>query len=114
MLETIAKYWVQWMCGVLAAALLATWRWVYKKFKQQKKENDAMKDGIKALLHDRLWQAHRIYMAQGYCPLTDKKNVEYIFKPYAALGGNGTGEDAYKDIFDLPTRPPKNKEENDE
>ncbi len=56
------------------------------------------------MLHDRLWQAHKHYMAQGWCSLEDKKNVEYLYQPYAALGGNGTGKDAYQDIFDLPTR----------
>lgn len=102
----IAKYWVQWACGLLAAALLAGWRWVLRKFALQKQENDAMRDGIKAILHDRIWQAHRFYMLQRYCPLDDKKNIEYLYKPYAALGGNGTGQDAYNDIFDLPSQPP--------
>lgn len=106
MIETIAQYWVQWACGLLAAALLAGWRWTMKKFAGQKQINDAMQDGIKAILHDRLWQAHRFYMVQGYCPLDDKKNIEYLYKPYAALGGNGTGQDAYRDIFDLPSQPP--------
>lgn len=111
MWEIITKYWVEWLCGIMATALLASWRWARKKFAAQKKENDAMKEGIKAILHDRIWQAHRFYMAQGWCPLDDKKNVEYLYKPYAALGGNGTGEDAYKDIFDLPPQPPKKKED---
>ena len=88
MWETVTVYWAQWACGLLAAGLKA---------------------GIKAVLHDRLWQAHRHYMAQGWCSLEDKKNVEYLYQPYAALGGNGTGKDAYQDIFDLPTRPPENR-----
>ena len=84
MRDAIAAYWMQWACGLLAAA---------------------RKAGVKAVLHDRLWQAHKQYMAQGWCSREDKKNVEYLYQPYAALGGNGTGKDAYQDIFDLPTRP---------
>lgn len=111
MLEIIAKYWVEWVCGVVAAGLLVVWRWATKKFSSQKKENNAMKDGIKAILHDRIWQAHHFYMEQGFCPLDDKKNIEYLYTPYAALGGNGTGKDAYEDIFSLPTTPQNNKED---
>ena len=105
MWQQIADYWVQWACGLLAAALVALWQWGRKRFAAQKKDSDAVKAGIKAVLHDRLWQAHKQYMTQGWCSLEDKKNVEYLYQPYAALGGNGTGKDAYQDIFDLPTRP---------
>ena len=44
-----------------------------------------------------------IIPALGFCPLGDKKNIEYLFRPYAALGGNGTGKQAYDDIMNLPT-----------
>lgn len=106
MSEIILNYWLEWACGVVAAAILALWRWVRKRFKAIQEENKSTKDGIKAILHDRLFQAHRYYMDQGYCPLEDKKNIEYLYKPYAALGGNGTGLVAYKDICNLPSTPP--------
>ncbi len=104
MVQTIMAYWVQWACGLLAAALVTLWRWAAKRLAAQRKDNEALKDGIKAVLHDRLWQAHKHYMDQGWCSLEDKQNVEHLYKPYAALGGNGTGKDAYQDIFDLPTQ----------
>ena len=76
------------------------------------KRKSTMKDGatqrgVKAILHDRLFAAHAYYMAQGYCPLNDKKNITYNYEPYAALGGNGTGKSAYEDIMGLPTAPEK-------
>ena len=109
MWETVTAYWAQWACGLLAAGLAALWRWAAKRLAAQRRDSDALKAGIKAVLHDRLWQAHRHYMAQGWCSLEDKKNVEDLYQPYAALGGNGTGKDAYQDIFDLPTRPPEDR-----
>lgn len=105
MWDAITAYWMQWACGLLAAALATLWRWAAKRLAAQRKDSEALKAGIKAVLHDRLWQAHKHYMSQGWCSLEDKKNVEYLYQPYAALGGNGTGKDAYQDIFDLPTRP---------
>lgn len=98
--EIIADYWMQWLCGIAATALLAFLRNVYL-------ERKALEAGVMALLHDRIWQAHAYYTEQGFCSLNDKKNVEYLYKPYAALHGNGTGKDAYEEICDLPTQPPE-------
>ena len=78
MWDTIAAYWMQWACGLLAAAMAALWRWAAKRLAAQRKDSEALKAGVKAVLHDRLWQAHKQYMAQGWCSLEDKKNVEYL------------------------------------
>lgn len=104
--EEITKYWVLWVCGILAAGLTALWRWAWKKFKAQRKREDAMEEGIRAILHDRLFQAHRYYMDRGFCTLEEKRNVEYLYKPYAALGGNGTGETIYEDVMAMQTFEP--------
>lgn len=101
--ETILKYWIQWACGLMALSITALAAWVRREFKKRRQRDDALTEGVKAILHDRLWQAHKFYMAQGFCPLEDKKNIEYLFKPYAGLGGNGTGENAYNDMQELPT-----------
>ena len=88
--------------------------WVRRKLETQKNEQEqqrkaiaaeqeAFRDGLQAILHDRIYQAHRYYTQLSFCPLNDKKNIEYLFRPYAALGGNGTGKQAYDDIMNLPT-----------
>ena len=55
-----------------------------------------------ALLHDRLYQACQFYLKRGFCTLEDRDNLEYMFKPYKALGGNGTGEELYNRCLALP------------
>ena len=57
MLEFIAKYWMQWVFGIVAGGLTAAYRSLSKKIKAQKEENKAIKDGLLAILHDRLYQA---------------------------------------------------------
>lgn len=95
--------------------------WVCRRLKAQKNEQEAIKkeqeavqvafrDGLQAILHDRIYQAHRYYTQLGFCPLNDKKNMEYLFRPYAALGGNGTGKQAFEDIMNLPTEAVGGKE----
>lgn len=114
MVEKILEWWVLWACGILGTALAALWRWAYKKFKQQREREreieerqrerlENMEEGIRAILHDRIFQAGRFHAEQGYCTLEEKRNIEYLYRPYAALGGNGTGESIYEDIMGLPT-----------
>ena len=42
MLEFIAKYWMQWVFGIVAGGLTAAYRSLSKKIKAQKEENKAI------------------------------------------------------------------------
>lgn len=55
-----------------------------------------------ALLHDRLYSACIGYLERGWCSADDKRNLEYMFKPYEKLGGNGTCKSMYLQCLDLP------------
>ena len=105
--EWIAAYWPQLVYWGITGALGAVCAWVGCRMHAWRTQQQAMLDGLQAILHDRIYQAHRYYMDKGYCPLDDKRNIEYLYKPYFALGGNGTGKQAYEDIQELPTQPDK-------
>ena len=107
--EWIAKYWIQWAFGIVTGALgLAVKRLSAKvkkheeerqaKAKAQEAEMAAIKEGLLAILHDRLYQACTFYIAQGCIDTEGLKNIEYIYKAYHALGGNGTGTELYKRV----------------
>lgn len=104
MLEFIVKYWAQWLFGIVAAGLTAAYRNLSKKIKAQKEENKAIKDGLLAILHDRLYQACTYYINKGYIDLPSLKNIECLYKSYHALGGNGTGTELYTRAKALPIR----------
>ena len=104
MLEFIVKYWAQWLFGIVAAGLTAAYRNLSKKIKAQKEENKAIKNGLLAILHDRLYQACTHYFEKGYIDLPGLKNIEYLYKRYQALGGNGTGTELYTRAKALPIR----------
>ena len=89
--------------AVVGVVVPATCGAMRKSINSKQREDEAVREGVKAILHDRLYSAHTYYMAQGYCPLDDKRNIRHIYEPYAALGGNGTGLSAYEDIMRLPT-----------
>ena len=104
MLEFIVKYWAQWLFGIVAAGLTAAYRNLSKKIKAQKEENKAIKNGLLAILHDRLYQACTHYIEKGCIDLPGLKNIEYLYKSYHALGGNGTGTELYMRAKALPIR----------
>lgn len=77
---------------------------MYPCIKAQKEENKAIKNGLLAILHDRLYQACTHYIEKGYIDLPGLKNIEYLYKSYHALGGNGTGTELYTRAKALPIR----------
>lgn len=84
--------------GVLAAA----YRRLSKRIKEQEQERQAIKTGLLAILHDRLYQACLHYISQGWIDDDGMKNIEYLYKSYHALGGNGTGTELYTRAKSLP------------
>ena len=57
-----------------------------------------MEEGIKGNSD----QACTFYLKRKYCTVEDRDNLEYMFRPYKALGGNGTGEELYNRCLALP------------
>lgn len=100
MIEFIVKYWIQILFSGVLALLSAGYRKIALKLKEQEK----MKEGILAMLHDRLYQACRFYLSQGYIDVGALKNIEYLYNSYHDLGGNGTGTELYNRVKSLPIK----------
>ena len=104
MWEHIAKYWINYLCSLVTAALAL----MYKKTAQVVKEKSEAQDNLKAaclaLLHDRLYQACTVYINAGEIDAAGLKNLEYLYNAYHDLGGNGTGEALFKRCLALPLK----------
>ena len=98
-MDWILKYWIQELFAVIIAVL----GWCVKKLRKKKTEYDVLREGILALLHDRLYTACSFFIARGWASLEDRENLEYLYRPYKALGGNGTGETLYHTVEKLYT-----------
>lgn len=88
----------------ISGALTAAYRRLTKRIKAQEEERKAIKEGLLAILHDRLYQACQHFMAQGSIDASGLKNLEYLYKSYHALGGNGTGTELYNRAKTLPIK----------
>ena len=99
-LEHIAEVIFTAFTGFLAGA----YRSLSKRIKAQEEERKAVKDGLLAILHDRLYQACLHYITQGWIDDDGMKNLEYLYRSYHKLGGNGTGTELYNRAKALPIR----------
>ena len=70
----------------------------------QMKQNRAVKDGLRAILRDRLLQAFQHCAKQGFADSDDRQNFENMYVQYHALGGNGVIDDLRRKFFDLPMK----------
>ena len=98
LLDFILHYWIQ----ELFALILAVLTWLWRTLLRRKQENDEIKEGMMALLHDRIYQACQHYLAQGNIDTPGLKNIEYLYRSYHTLGGNGTGTELYNRCKALP------------
>lgn len=95
-LSYISAHWTEWAIGLLGLG----WGYLVKKVTEYK----TIKDGLLAIMHDRLYQACTYYIKQGHIDMGGLKNLEYLYKSYHALGGNGTGTELYNRAKALPIR----------
>ena len=83
-------------------------------YRQKKKENDALKAGVQALLRDRIIQAYNHYVQdRGWIPIYAKESIDACYKSYEALGDNGVIDNLMQQINELQNYPPKNRGEED-
>ena len=77
------------------------------KIKKIKKEDDAIKKGIQALLRAEMISSYNKYNDLGYAPIYAKESFENVYQNYHALGLNGVMNEIHKTFMELPTDKPK-------
>ena len=102
----------QWLCllgvqGVIVAILSIVVNKIAKKVEknneQNRTETSAIKEGVKALLRDRLLQGYKHYINDvGFADESDRANMENIYKQFKYLKGNGDMKDLRKTFRRLP------------
>ncbi len=100
MIEFIIKYWIEVVFG-LALTVLS---FCYTRLKKRFQEQEALKEGLIAILHDRLFQSCMYFLNKEEITLSELKNIERMYKAYHKLGGNGTGTELYERVMELPLK----------
>lgn len=110
MIEWLIKYWLEALFGGLLTFMIAWCKSLQNKLKKKQAEQDALKEGMKAILHDMLFQLCEKYLMLGYIPVEESEEVlargKVLWEAYSGLDGNGTGEKIYTRFTNLPIRNP--------
>lgn len=74
-----------------------------RKERQEEKAQAALqKSALLGLLHDSIFQACQFYILTDQIELDEIKNLEKMYIPYKALGGNDVCERLYERCLELP------------
>lgn len=90
--------------SVATSSITAFIFWFVKRLQQALDYLNAIGDGVKMTLRDRVYQAYKFHIKNGYCEFADLTHVDDLYKHYQALGGNGTVTKLMEDIHDLPSQ----------
>lgn len=104
MWEFIAKYWLQVIFGLIVSALTWCVRRLTVELKERQAEQKAIKEGVIAMLHDRMYQAGRYYLGKDDIAISELKNFDKLHEAYKALGGNGTGDEIAERVHEKKFR----------
>lgn len=75
----------------------------WKRLKEQRKEMEAVKLGVQALLRAQMISDWNYYSEKGYAPIYARDNFENCWKHYHSLAVNGVMGDIHDRFMKLPT-----------
>lgn len=88
--------------AITTSILASSGLWAFITTKMNRKS--ALEYGVKALLHDRIYYECEKRLKQDSITREDYENLQYLYKPYKELGGNGTCEKLMHDVNLLPIK----------
>ncbi|HIR78901.1 MAG TPA: hypothetical protein IAD38_07830 [Candidatus Egerieenecus merdigallinarum] len=93
---------MEWLFGIVAALVAASYRWVSKHMRHARRQDKALDDGMRALLRDRIISACDHYFEKGYAPVYARENIASMYEAYHSLGGDGIVTDMVRQAMELP------------
>lgn len=102
MAEFITQYWLGIVFTGIAGLISTSFCYIIKLFKKDKQEHITIRNGIQALLRDRIIQAYNHYKDKNNCPIYALENIEKMYNEYKSLGGNGTIQQLVGELRELP------------
>lgn len=101
--EWVAKYWVEWVFGLVVAGVAAYCKRIAAQVKKEREEQKALRDGMRSLLRRQIIADCEQAARDGYCETKTKDTIEDMYQSYHALGGNGVVTHLKAQIMNLPT-----------
>lgn len=91
---------IQTIINIIAGAVIS---YIFALYRAKKRENDALRAGVQALLRDRIIQAYNHYVCEkGWVPIYAKESIDACYKSYESLGDNGVIDSLMEQLNELP------------
>lgn len=101
--EFIAKYWLEFGFGIVAALLSAGYARLSKRLKAEKIKNQAIENGVRDILRMQILDNYdRCQADGGRISVSRKDAIDSAYNSYKALGGNGTITRVHEEIMQMP------------
>ena len=94
--------------NALAGAVITL---LWTMLRAKKRENDALKEGMQALLRDRIIQAYNHYSDKGWIPIYAMESIEACYASYEELGENGVIDNLMRQLRELSNHEPEEQSE---
>ena len=95
------------LVGVIFASS-GFWTWIMRRTDKK----DSRLELLLGLAHDRIIHVGKGYLQRGFITYDELEDFQkYLYSPYAKFGGNGLAEQMYKEVLELPHKPPTNFKE---
>ena len=69
---------------------------------KEREESEAIKNGIRAVLRDRILQAYNHFSRIGKIQIEELENISNMYIAYHNLGGNGVVTSVYNKVLQIP------------
>lgn len=100
MWDFIVKYWLEVAFGLVVAAFTAAYAHLAKRFKAEKKKNEAIENGLRGILRIQILDTYDKCVADGdKISVSRKDAVVAIYQSYTALG-NGQNDDTIRELYE--------------
>ena len=93
--------WQQIIITIFSSVLASSGLWAYIQKKAERK--DVKTQMLIGLAHDRIIFLGMSYIERGWITQDEYENLyEYLYKPYEAMGGNGSAKRIMTEVNKLP------------
>ena len=98
----VQAHWLEWIFGIILAVLTFGYRQLIKRLSEEQAKNQAISDGVQALLRESIVGNYNKYQDKKYCPIYAKESLKKAYKAYSALGGNDVATELYRKVLAMP------------
>lgn len=99
----VCAHGTEWVFAFVAAGLAWMQRYTMKRLKKSTEEYDAIRQGVQALLRERVVDTYNKYKDKQCFPIYARESMKKVYEAYTGLGGNDVAHDLYEKMRNWDT-----------